>query len=133
MMLFMPTIVLFFQENGLSLFDIMLIQAVYSVAIAVLEIPSGYVADLLGRKMAMVIGTFLGFLGILIYSMSYGFWGFLPAALAMGIGQSFVSGSDTALMYDSLLDMGRSKEFVKFEGRSTVSYTHLTLPTKVTG
>lgn len=114
----MPTIVLFFQENGLDLFDIMLLQAVYSIAIAVLEVPSGYVADVLGRKSAMIIGTFLGVVGILIYSFSTGFWGFLPAALAMGVGQSFVSGSDTALMYDSLLEMERSQEFVKFEGRS---------------
>lgn len=118
MMLFMPTIVLFFQENGLDLFEIMLLQAIYSVAIAVLEIPSGYAADVLGRKSAMIIGTFLGFIGIVIYSFSFGFWGFLPAALCMGIGQSFVSGSDTALMYDSLLEMNRSKDFVKLEGRS---------------
>lgn len=118
MMLFMPTIVLFFQENGLDLFEIMLLQAIYSIAIAVLEIPSGYAADVLGRKNAMIIGTFLGLLGIVIYSFSFGFWGFLPAALCMGIGQSFVSGSDTALMYDSLLEMNRSKDFVKLEGSS---------------
>lgn len=118
MMLFMPTIVLFFQENGLDLFDIMLLQAIYSVTIALLEIPSGYAADVLGRKNAMVIGTFLGLVGIVIYAFNYGFWGFLPAAIFMGIGQSFVSGSDTALMYDSLLQMDRGKDFIKFEGRS---------------
>lgn len=117
-MLFMPTIVLFFQENGLDLFDIMLLQAIYSVTIALLEIPSGYAADVLGRKNAMVIGTFLGLVGIVIYAFNYGFWGFLPAAIFMGIGQSFVSGSDTALMYDSLLQMDKGKDFIKLEGRS---------------
>ncbi len=118
MMLFMPTIVLFFQENGLALFDIMLLQAIYSVTIALLEIPSGYVADVLGRKNSMVIGTFFGLLGIIVYAFSFGFWGFLPAALCLGIGQSFVSGSDTALMYDSLLELKREKEFIKLEGRT---------------
>ena len=114
----MPTIVLFFQENGLALFDIMLLQAIYSVTIALLEIPSGYVADVLGRKNSMVIGTFFGLLGIIVYAFSFGFWGFLPAALCLGIGQSFVSGSDTALMYDSLLELKREKEFIKLEGRT---------------
>lgn len=118
MMLFMPTIVLFFQENGLALFDIMLLQAIYSVTIALLEIPSGYAADVLGRKNAMIIGTFLGLVGIVIYAFNYGFWGFLPAAIFMGIGQSFVSGSDTALMYDSLVEMNRKSDFIKFEGRT---------------
>ena len=118
MMLFMPIIVLFFQENGLTLFDIMVLQAIYSVTIAMLEIPSGYVADVLGRKNSMIIGTFFGLAGIVIYSFSYGFWGFLPAALCLGIGQSFVSGSDTALMYDSLLEIKREKDFIKLEGRT---------------
>lgn len=118
MMLFMPTIVLFFQENGLALFDIMLLQAIYSVTIALLEIPSGYAADVFGRKNSMIVGTFFGLAGIVVYAFSFGFWGFLPAALFMGIGQSFVSGSDTALMYDSLLEMNRKKDFIKFEGRT---------------
>lgn len=118
MMLFMPTIVLFFQENGLELFDIMLLQAIYSVTIALLEIPSGYAADVFGRKNSMIVGTFFGLGGIIIYAFSFGFWGFLPAALCMGIGQSFVSGSDTALMYDSLLELKREKDFIKLEGRT---------------
>ncbi|MDF1672495.1 MAG: MFS transporter [Vicingaceae bacterium] len=114
----MPTVVLFFQENGLELFDIMLIQAIYSVTIALLEIPSGYAADVFGRKNSMIVGTFFGLAGIIIYAFSFGFFCFLPAALCMGIGQSFVSGSDTALMYDSLLELKREKDFIKLEGRT---------------
>ena len=118
MMLFMPTIYLFFQENGMDIQDIMVLQAIYSVTVAIIEIPSGYVADVLGRKKSMIIGTAFGFLGIVVYAFSYGFWGFLPAALCLGIGQSFVSGSDTALMYDSLKEINREKDFIKLEGRT---------------
>lgn len=118
MMLFMPTVVLFFQENGMDLQDIMVLQAIYSVTIALIEIPSGYMADVLGRKNSMIVGTTFGFLGMIIYTFSFGFWGFLPAAICLGVGQSFISGSDTALMYDSLLEMNREKDFVKFEGRT---------------
>lgn len=118
LMLFMPTIVLFFKDNGLNLEEIMAIQAIYSITIALIEIPSGYVADVLGRKNSMIIGTFFGFLGMLVYSFAEGFWGFLPAALSLGIGQSFVSGSDTALMYDSLVAIDQKDKFIKYEGRS---------------
>ena len=96
----------------------MVIQAVYSVSIAIIEIPSGYVADIIGRKNSMIIGTAFGTLGMIVYTFSFGFWGFLAAALSLGIGQSFVSGSDTALMYDSLAELDRKDDFVKFEGRS---------------
>lgn len=118
MMLFMPTIYLFFKENGMGLYDIMILQAIYSITIALIEIPSGYVADVLGRKNSMIVGTGFGLLGIIIYSITFGFWGFLPAALCLGIGQSFVSGSDTALMYDSLKELNREKDFIKLEGRT---------------
>lgn len=118
LMLFMPTIVLFFKDNGLNLEEIMTIQAIYSITIALIEIPSGYVADVLGRKNSMIIGTFFGFIGMFIYSFAEGFWGFLPAALSLGIGQSFVSGSDTALMYDSLATINQKDKFIKYEGRS---------------
>ena len=114
----MPVIWLFYEENGLTITDLFVIQAIYSVTIALIEIPSGYVADVLGRKNSLVIGTFFGFLGILTYSLSYGFDGFLLAALCLGIGQSFISGSDTALMYDSLVELNRRNDFIKLEGRT---------------
>lgn len=123
-MLFMPIIWLFYEENGLTIADLFIIQSIYSVAIALIEIPSGYVADVLGRKNSMIIGMFLGFIGMIIYSFSFGFEGFLAAALCLGIGQSFISGSDTALMYDSLMQLNRSKEFIKLEGR-TISMGNL--------
>ena len=124
MALFMPIIWLFYEENGLTITDLFVIQAIYSVTIALIEIPSGYLADVLGRKKSMVIGTFFGFLGILTYSLSFGFDGFLLAALCLGIGQSFISGSDTALMYDSLVELNRSDDFIKLEGR-TISMGNL--------
>lgn len=124
MTLFMPILWLFYEENGLTISDLFIIQSIYSVTIALIEIPSGYVADVLGRKNSMVIGTLFGFLGISIYAFSFGFNGFLFAALCLGIGQSFISGSDTALMYDSLAQLNRSDDFIKLEGR-TISMGNL--------
>ena len=116
-MLIMPIIALFYIDNGLDTLAVMQLQAIYSIAIVVLEIPSGYFADMWGRKTTLIIGAILGFLGFVIYSFSYGFWGFLFAEITLGIGQSFISGSDSALLYDSLKQMKREDQYVKFEGR----------------
>lgn len=116
-MLYMPIIVLFYQENGLEMQDVFLLQGVYSVAIVILEIPSGYLADVLGRKMTLIIGTILGFGGFVIYSVSFGFWGFLLAELTMGIGQSLISGADSAMLYDTLKAMNQKDRYLKLEGR----------------
>ena len=115
----MPIVVPFYKANGLGMKEVMLLQGVYSVTIVILEIPSGYFADVLGRKLTLIIGACMGFMGFLTYSLSFGFWGFLLAETVLGIGQSFVSGSDSAMLYDSLLDMKKEGEYIKFEGRMT--------------
>lgn len=116
-MLTMPIIVLFYQENGLSMQDVLTLKGIYSVAVVILEIPSGYLADVWGRKKSLILGAILGCLGFVIYSFSYGFTGFLAAELILGIGSSFISGSDSAMLYDSLLKMKREKEYLKQESR----------------
>ena len=115
-MLVMPIVVLFYESNGLSVRHVFILQAIYSVSVVVLEIPSGYMADVLGRKLTLISGAVLGFLGFLIYSCSYGFWGFLVAEVVLGIGQSFISGADSAMLYDSLKQDNREHEYAKYEG-----------------
>ena len=60
-MLGMPIIVLFFQENGLTLQEVMILQGSYSLMIALMEIPSGYIADLFGRKKLWFLVLFFVF------------------------------------------------------------------------
>ncbi|MGC9331397.1 MAG: MFS transporter [Bacteroidales bacterium] len=116
-MMTMPIIVLFYQANGLGMREVLLLQAVYSITIVILEIPSGYAADTWGRKSTLVIGAVLGTLGFVVYSFSYGFWGFLMAEMVLGTGQSFISGSDSAMLYDTLLSQNKQHQYLKLEGR----------------
>jgi MFS family permease len=116
-MLIMPIIVVFYQANGLSMREVLLLQSAYSIAIILLEIPSGYFSDVLGRKPTITIGCVLCFLGLLTYALTSGFWGFLIAELTIGLGASFMSGTDSALLYDSLVEMGKEQQFKKIEGR----------------
>jgi MFS family permease len=118
-MLYMPVVKLYYEENGLNNTQLFLLHGIYSVIIAVSEIPSGYAADVWGRKKSMIVGLFFGFLGFAFYSVTYGFWGFLMAEVLLGIGEGFTSGCDTALLYDSLQQQHKQKEYVKHEGRIT--------------
>jgi MFS family permease len=117
-MVIMPVIVLFFQDIGLDLQEVMILTASYSLSVALMEIPSGYTADQIGRKKTLVLGCTLAFLGFGLFSLSYSFWWFLIAEVLLGIGNSFISGADSALMYDSLLEVKEENKFLKYEGRS---------------
>ncbi len=116
-MLIMPIVVLFYHDNGLGMQEVFILQAIYSVSIVALEIPSGYFADALGRRNTLIMGSVLGFAGYVVYSFSFGFWGFLVAEVVLGFGQSLISGADSALLYDTLKQHNREKEYMKHEGR----------------
>jgi MFS family permease len=115
----MPIIVLFFYENGLNQTEIMILQSIFSIGIVVFEIPSGYFSDVFGRKYTLVIGSIISTIAFAIYSFTSGFWGFLVAELVLGLGASFISGTDSAMIYDSLIQAGRENEYAKIEGRRT--------------
>ena len=114
-----PILMLYYQENELSSYQSFLLKAIYSAIIIFLEIPSGYFADKLGRKNTLLIGAVMGVVGMLCYALFGGFWAFLMAEIALGVSQSFISGSDSAMMYDSLQVDGNEGKYAKYEGRNT--------------
>jgi MFS family permease len=118
-MLFMPIIVIFFQDNGLEMRHIFMLKAINAITVVILEIPSGYMADVLGRKKTLVLGTMLSFAGFVAYSIAHGFWGFAIAELLIGVSMSFISGADSAMLYDTLLHQNKSEQYSKQEGRIT--------------
>ena len=117
-MVAMPIIVLFFQEHGLSLTQVMFLQAIYSLSVAVFEIPSGYIADLFGRKNTIIISTIFSFIGYVIFSFYGGFLAFAIAEVLIGIGGSLMSGSDSAILYDTLLETGNKEAYTRIEGKN---------------
>lgn len=118
-MLYMPIIGLFYADNGLNATQLFLIQAAYSFTSALFAIPSGYFADVLGRRKTLVLGTILAASGFLIYASMRGFWAFFIAEAIMGIGNSCISGTDSAMLYDSLQQSQNQEKYLKYEGRVT--------------
>ena len=117
-MLTMPILMIFYQDLGFSAEQSFQLKAFYSISIVIFEIPSGYLADILGRRKTIIMGSILGTAGFAIYAVYSGFIAFLVAEIILGIGQSFISGADSALMYDSLKADNRENEYVKYEGRN---------------
>ena len=117
--LVMPIVVIFYTENGMGMQEIFILKAIYSIGIVAMEIPSGWMADVWGRKKTLVLGSFLGATGFAVYALSHSFYWFVIAEIILGVGYSFVSGADSAMLYDTLLEKGKEKEYVKQEGRIT--------------
>jgi Major Facilitator Superfamily len=116
--LMMPVLVLFWEDNGLDTFDIYLLQAAFSLAMVLLEVPTGLVADQLGKRTSLLAGQLVLTSGFVLYGLGQGFWSFLLAEVVLALGLSLLSGADAALLYDSLKRLGRQGEYVRVEGRA---------------
>lgn len=118
--LVMPIIVLFYTEMGISVADVFILKSAYSVAMMMLDIPAGYLADTWGRRNCLLTGSICCFIGASCYTFADTFTVFLVAEILLGAGQSLVSGADSALLYDTMLHYKRENDYLKYEGRVTM-------------
>lgn len=118
MFFFVPIMVLFWQENGLSLTQVMLLQSIFAIFTVILEIPSGYFADIFGRKKTLLIACITGLLAMLVYSLGSNFLHFVIAEIFFALNVSFTSGTTSAFVYDTLEDLGEENSYKKIWGNS---------------
>ncbi len=115
---FLPVIVLYFQDNGLDLQEVYWLQGLYAVAVVLLEVPTGMVADRLGKRTSLLLAEVMLLLGAGVYGLGHGFWSFLVAEVILAVGVALYSGADSALLYDTLMGLDRQDEYRAHEGRA---------------
>lgn len=109
-MIIMPVVVPMFKSKGLNMEQIYILQAVFSITVALFELPSGYLSDLFSRKANLIASASLYFIGELGFLLSDGFFHLIIAEILLGIGLSLFSGTDVSLVYDSLKASENTKE-----------------------
>ena len=116
--IFLPFIIYYFQELGFSLGQIAILQSISALTIFIFEIPTGYIADKIGRKNSLIISTVLQLAGVLFLFISRSYLLLVIAHIFNGLAWAFVSGADSALLYDSLLFLKRETEYKRIEGKA---------------
>ncbi|MCA9838213.1 MAG: MFS transporter [Trueperaceae bacterium] len=101
----LPFIVLFMQARGLDLFQIGLVNGLYAVTIVVLELPTGGMADAIGRKPVTVLSYIATALASLTFLFAFSLPVFAIAWVFLGVGRALASGALNAWFIDSLLEL----------------------------
>lgn len=115
-----PILVLYYTANGLSSTQIFTVQAVFHLAVLVLEVPSGYLADVIGRRRTLVLGALFFPMGLAVYAAGRSFAAFVAAEVLLAVSVGMRSGCDSALLFDSLKQLGREDEYKLVEGRAAL-------------
>jgi len=113
-----PVYTLFLLFNGLSLPQIGLIATIQSVVVVAGEIPTGYVGDRIGRRNSLAVGGFLMLVSNASYLVATDFLGFTFTFVMLSFGGTFLSGSGSAWLYDTLKEHDIEDEYTRVSGRS---------------
>jgi MFS family permease len=114
----MAIITLFWKDQiGLTLTDIMLLQGIFSLATLLLEYPSGVLSDRFGYRWSLQLASLFGIVGWGWYCFADSFVQLIGAEVLLGISFAFTSGSDTALLFETLKADGREQDYSSFDGR----------------
>ncbi|NQV89914.1 MFS transporter, partial [Candidatus Uhrbacteria bacterium] len=110
-------VVLFYLHRGVTMEQVFWLSIIWSFAALVTEVPSGYLADHIGRKRTLLLGA--GLLALTHFGnwFAFGFWQFVPVFILMSSAVSFFSGTEEAMLYESLAELGQEGQMTHKNGR----------------
>jgi len=115
---FEPFIILFFIEKGLSFTAIGTLYATREISIILFEIPTGFFADIVGRRLSMILCFSFYIISFLIYYFTSSFWLFLLATIIFACAEAFRSGTHKALIFEYLKLKGWENQKVNYYGHT---------------
>lgn len=121
--LFVPIFMLFQADRGLTFFERLALGGIYSAVIILVEVPTGVLADRLGRRRSMMWGAITMVASCLLAARANDFFEFAIAESLAALSMALVSGADSAYLYDLLAAHDRAHEYPRRE--STASAWHL--------
>jgi len=117
---------LFKLHAGLDIFQVMLTNAAFTLGMTVFEIPTGVVADTLGRRVSFLLSVATLLVGTMAYVAigwrRWGFWPFVWVSIVLGLGYTFYTGAVDAWLVDALKASGYSEPLEPIFARGQMAF-----------
>jgi MFS family permease len=115
---------IFLLDAGLSNLEAFAANAFFTAGMVLFEVPTGIVADTIGRRVSYLLGTLTlmasTFLYVLLWQIGAPFWEWAIASMLLGLGFTFFSGAVEAWLVDALTATGYSGELETVFGRGQI-------------
>ena len=109
-MAWLPVFFLYFNQH-LSFEQVLQLEALYYAAVVLLEVPSGYFSDSVGRRPTLLISAIAFTLSYGLFFIGDNFIIFAVGQILLAIGFAFSSGTDTSFHYDSLAAVNQEDQY----------------------
>jgi MFS family permease len=115
---FEPFMILFLLEKNISFLQIGTLYAIREIFINILEIPSGIIADVFGRKKSLIVSFLFYIISFFIFYFTHSFYFFIPAIIFYAIGDAFRTGTHKAMIFEYLKINGWKNQRAHYYGHT---------------
>ncbi|MGB7606398.1 MAG: MFS transporter [Lutisporaceae bacterium] len=113
---------LYLAGKGMSLTQLGLLETIFHLTSFTMEVPTGAIADIFGRRTSRIIGRMTNLISVIILLLSNSFWMFAVSFIFTALSYNLESGAGDALIYDSLKEIGEEDQFMKVNGNKELFY-----------
>lgn len=102
--------------RGYSLVDVGIAESIFHLTSMLCELPTGIVSDLYGRRFSRLMGRLLSILSIIVLMYETSRWMIYLSFIISALSYNLESGTDSAYVYDLMLENNDEKRFPKIQG-----------------
>lgn len=113
-----PVLLLFYQQNGLTIADFVMFQGLFQLTGILFEIPCGYIADITSKKKVLILAFTCFFLRSALWLTFEGVYIVLLGELFNALSRAFLSGVYDSYIFDYLKSNNKEKRMLKECGRT---------------
>jgi len=121
---FMVPVWVSMELRYISLTQVAIIDIVILLSALLLELPTGALADLIGRKKSISISFAISALAYFLFAYADSFYWFLIAGLGFGLADALLSGSLEALVFDTLKQNRQEHTFSEVNNKNSLIFNY---------
>lgn len=112
------TWMIYLAFKGMSLFQLGILEGIFHVTSFLMEIPTGAIADIWGRKVSRICGRISSVIYVLLLLFSNNFIMFAISFVFAALSYNLESGAGDALVYDSMKELNSENEYMRINGNN---------------
>ncbi|MGD1823117.1 MAG: MFS transporter [Pleomorphochaeta sp.] len=113
---------IYLAMKGMSLVQLGILEGIFHITSFLMEVPTGIIADIYGRKTSRIIGRICALVSIILLLFANSFYFFALSFIFTALSYNLESGAGEALIYDSLKELNEDKDYMKISGRQEMAY-----------
>lgn len=113
---------IYLATKGMSLVQLGILEGIFHVTSFLMEIPTGVIADVYGRKASRILGRFFSLVNIAILIFANNFYLFAISFVFSALSYNLESGAGDALVYDSLKELNNEDKYMNVAGKQELFF-----------